>query len=374
MIWAMAVSMSTNSDAELLREYAGKRSEEAFAEIVRRHINLVYSTSLRRVNDPHLAEDVTQSVFFVLAKKAGRISGSTVLAGWLYQTARFISADAIKMKMRRQYHEQAAATLRAESSGDEIWPKISPLLESAMDGLGSRDRNLILLRFFEGLEIGEIATAVGVPANTVSKQLQRALERLRQYFSERGVATPTVAIGPAMTAGAAQQAPAALTAACVGQASGASAITLSLAHGAMSAGSIWMKAIAGLLLGLIVIGAASVGIYLLSSSPPAPPPPPTAAATPVTAPSLTGPLQPVSEKQQQQIRAAIYMLRCYHIGIQNDEWTIAMRTLAEIGSPAVPELVAELDRTSNDRTLRTRIHAPSDRRSACLSRSDPGHQ
>ncbi len=217
----MAVLMSAHSDAELLEEYADTRSEEAFAEIVRRHIKLVYSTSLRRVNDPHLAEDVTQSVFFVLAKKAGKISTSTVLAGWLFQTARFISRDAIKMKMRREQHEQMAASLRAESTVDETWPKISPLLESAMDHLGSGDRDVILLRFFEGLEIGEIARAVGVPANTVSKRLQRAIERLRGYFSDRGVATPAAAIGPAIAMGAAQAAPAALMAACAsGSASG----------------------------------------------------------------------------------------------------------------------------------------------------------
>jgi RNA polymerase sigma factor (sigma-70 family) len=346
----MAVLISAHSDAELLGEYAGTRSEAAFAEIVRRHINLVYSTSLRRVNDPHLAEDVTQSVFFVLAKKAGKISTSTVLAGWLYQTARFISRDAIKMKMRREQHEQIAARLRAESRADETWPKISPLLESAMDDLGSRDRDVILLRFFEGLEIGEIARAVGVPANTVSKRLQRAIERLRRYFSDRGVVTPAAAIGPAIATGAAQAAPAALMAACVGQAPGASTVIAALAKSALSAGSIWVKAAAGLLIGVAAVGATTMAVHSISSSPPAPPP--ASASAPMIAPALAGPLEPVSPDQERQIRVALYTLRHYTVLAQYNEWTKSIRTLVQIGPPAVPELVAELDRTSNDNTLR----------------------
>ena len=79
-----------NDDLALLQEYARCNSEEAFAALVSRHVNLVYSVALRQVRDPHLAEEITQAVFIILARKADSLGGKTILAGWLCRMARYV--------------------------------------------------------------------------------------------------------------------------------------------------------------------------------------------------------------------------------------------------------------------------------------------
>src|SRR5947208_10418421 len=138
-------------DLALLHAFASGASQDACAEIVRRHAGRVYSTALRRTRDPHLAEDITQAVFLVLAKKAKKLKSGTVLAGWLYQCARLVSCDAIKANQRRKFHESAAATMTqtTDERNDATWNEISPKLESALDGLARKDRDAILLRYFK---------------------------------------------------------------------------------------------------------------------------------------------------------------------------------------------------------------------------------
>jgi DNA-directed RNA polymerase specialized sigma24 family protein len=97
-----------NDDMALVREYAASQSEWAFETLVSRHINLVYSAALRRVCDAHLAEEITQAVFIILARKAGSLGNHVVLSGWLYRTAQFAAADALKTQRRRQWREQEA--------------------------------------------------------------------------------------------------------------------------------------------------------------------------------------------------------------------------------------------------------------------------
>ena len=129
-------------DMDLVRQYARCKSEEAFATLVSRHVNLVYSVALRQVRDAHLAEEITQTVFIILARKARSLTSKTVISGWLYRTARYASAKALTMQRRRQHREQEAY-MRAQlnETDSDAWTQIEPVLDTAMAHLGEKDHN-----------------------------------------------------------------------------------------------------------------------------------------------------------------------------------------------------------------------------------------
>src|ERR1700690_1207459 len=135
-------------DIALLRQYAEDNSESAFATLAEKYVNLVYSTALRGAGNAQAAEEITQAVFIILARKARSLSKRTILSGWLYQTTRLTAANFQRGEIRRQKREQEAymqSTLNEPEP--EAWPQIAPLLEAAMTGLSEKDRNAIVLRF-----------------------------------------------------------------------------------------------------------------------------------------------------------------------------------------------------------------------------------
>src|SRR5277367_4869772 len=145
-----------NDDLKLLREFARDNSEAAFAALVSRHVNLVYSVALRQVRDSHLAEEITQAVFIILARKADSLGDKTILPGWLCRTARYASANALTIQRRRQHREQEAymesilTEAANEPPNEETWNQIAPLLDGAMEQLGQKDHDALVLPFFEG--------------------------------------------------------------------------------------------------------------------------------------------------------------------------------------------------------------------------------
>src|SRR5665647_3179192 len=140
--------MQAMDDLTLLREYATRNSEAAFETLVTRRVGFVYAAALRQVRDPHLAEEITQAVFIILAQKAGQISGKTILAGWLFKTTRFAAIAQTRDLVKRQRRE-LEVFMQSEiqsATPDPLWEQMSPLLDEALASLGEKDRQAVLLR------------------------------------------------------------------------------------------------------------------------------------------------------------------------------------------------------------------------------------
>lgn len=200
------------SDPQLLRAYAERRSEAAFAELVRRHIDFVHSAALRMVNDAHLAKDVSQGVFVALAKDAGKLTDHPLLAGWLHRTARNIAAQTIRTDMRRRHREHEAAAMHQHSETDASWEEIAPQLDAALSELAEPDRDAVLLRYFENKPAREMATILGISAEAAQKRVSRAVEKLRENFAKRGVTAGAAGLAGVISTNAVQAAPIGLAA------------------------------------------------------------------------------------------------------------------------------------------------------------------
>src|SRR6185369_9939950 len=204
-------------DAELLSQFARTNSQDAFAELVKRHVNLVYSAALRQVNgDEHLAKDVAQIVFTDLARKAASLArgrdASSPLTGWLYTSAHFAAAKIIRGESRRRDREEKFMREPTNENAPELdWEKIRPTLDDAMHELKEADREAILLRYFENRPFVQVGAKLGLNENAARMRVERALEKLRDIFTKRGIATAT-ALASVISANAVQMAPANLAA------------------------------------------------------------------------------------------------------------------------------------------------------------------
>jgi RNA polymerase sigma factor (sigma-70 family) len=198
--------MTEPDDIELLRQYAVENSEAAFATLVARHVNLVYSTALRSIGNSHSAEEITQAVFIILSRKAKSFPRKTILTGWLHQTTRLTAANFLRTEIRRQHREQKAY-MQSTLGETETWTQIAPLLDDAIARLGDRDRDAILLRYFENKSAREMAAALRVDEPAAQKRVTRAVEKLRAFFAKRGVTLTAAAIAGAVSANSVQAAP-----------------------------------------------------------------------------------------------------------------------------------------------------------------------
>ena len=221
--------MQELDDHALLRAYATRNSETAFETLVSRRVSFVYAAALRQVRDPHLAEEVTQAVFVILARKAGKISDQTVLSGWLFKTTRFTALAQTRASIKRQHQEQEAyMQSKINQTSSPQWEQMWPVLDEALATLRESDRQAVLLRFFENKNLAEVGNQLGTTEDSARKRVSRAVEKLQKFFAKRGMGSSVAIIASAMSACSTQASPALLT---------KSVTEIALAHGTAASGS-----------------------------------------------------------------------------------------------------------------------------------------
>jgi RNA polymerase sigma factor (sigma-70 family) len=232
-------------DRQLIREYAGTHSETAFRTVVTRHLNHVHATAFRLVRDSQMAEDITQAVFILLARKAAGLASGCVVGGWLYRTTRFVAARALRAEQRRRLREQEAFRMQEFSSPDQGWQRLAPLLDEALDQLGDLERNALILRFFQEKPLESVGAELGLSEEAARKRVGRAVEKLRTFFARRGVSISAAALVTALAHHTAEAAPVALgtsvASAAMAHASGVGATLPTLAREVMSAWKRWTR-------------------------------------------------------------------------------------------------------------------------------------
>ena len=203
--------MTTN---ELLQCYVANRSDTAFAELVARHVDLVYSAALRRVNgNAATAQDVTQAVFTELARNAPRLMRHASITGWLYTSTHYLAANAIRAEQRRRTHEQEASAMNQllnTAESDPMWNELRPSLDEAMLQLSAADREAVLLRYFERLPLAQVGAKLGVSELAARKRVERALEKLHSILARRGITSTVAALAILLTERAVASAPSGL--------------------------------------------------------------------------------------------------------------------------------------------------------------------
>jgi len=236
----------TADDSTLLLRYADDHDETAFAELVQRYLNLVYFAALRQVsNDSHSAEDVTQTVFTQLARKAKSLVQHPSLAGWLHTTTRFVASETTRAERRRFVREQEAYSmdnLSNDPDGTANWEQLRPVIDDTLNKLSKSDREVVLLRFFANLPHTEIGQKLNLSENTARMRVDRALEKLRGLLAKRGVTSTAAALSTALANQALASAPAGLA---------ASTTSLALAGAAKTAAAITTTAITGKIISIM---------------------------------------------------------------------------------------------------------------------------
>jgi len=250
------------TDAELLREFVESHNENAFAELVNRHISLVYSAACRATKgDMSAAQDVTQLVFIELARKAVSLKRHPTLAGWLYASVRYVSANLQRSEQRRSAREGEAHTMNEllhTASTDPAWEELRPVLDDALHELSEHDRDAVLLRFFESKNLREVGEALCLTENAARMRVDRALEKLRKALARRGINSTSSALTATLAAGLVAAPP---TLAAAVTTSALAATTVSAASTSTLFGIMTMTKLKITAVTALVVAAVSVSIW-----------------------------------------------------------------------------------------------------------------
>lgn len=264
--------MADTPDSHLLEQFVRNSSEDAFKELVQRHIGLVHSVALRHTTNPQHAEDITQAVFIILARKADKLHRKTVLAGWLYRTAQLTAANWQRTESRRIHREQEAfmQSQLEDPANDNLWRELSPQLDQAMASLGTIERDALVLRYFQNKRLVEVGESLGLTENAAQKRIRHALEKLQKFFTRRGVNSTATSIAESISIHSIQAAPIGLAkgvaATALAKGAIASASTLTLIKGALKIMA-WAKAKNAIVAGAFVLLAVGTASILLKELP-----------------------------------------------------------------------------------------------------------
>jgi RNA polymerase sigma factor (sigma-70 family) len=250
----------SDTDLQLLARYTQNRAEDAFAELVRRHLDLVFSAALRQVRSPQLAEEVAQSAFTDLVRQAHHLAPDTILTAWLYQVTRRTAIDVVRRESRRQHREQVACELNAMNTAATEWTHIEPLLDEAMHALEEADRTAVLLRYFENKSLREVGQTLGTNEDAARKRVSRAIERLRQFLAKRGITVGASGLSIAISANAVQAAPAGL-AITISTAAALAGTTIATTATATATKAIAMTTLQKTIITVTIATAVSTGLY-----------------------------------------------------------------------------------------------------------------
>lgn len=205
---------------ELLADYVHNGSETAFRDLVAQYINFVYSTALRLVNgDTLLAQDVAQTVFVNLARKAASLSDQVSLGGWLHEHTFHVATKASRAEGRRRAREQEAMERSMlENNPGQSLAQVRPILDEALRKLDKQDRDSILLRFFEQRDFRSVGEVLGTSEDAARMRVNRALDKLSLLLKQHGFTLSAAALATALATEAATAAPAGLAATVAGTA------------------------------------------------------------------------------------------------------------------------------------------------------------
>jgi len=213
-ISAATLGCTMPSDLELLQRYVDAGSQDAFGELVRRHVDLVYSAALRRVGlDAHLAEDVTQDVFAELARRSAKLLDRQALEGWLYTTSRFKAVDVVRRASRRRIRETLLMNAnQMVDAAEPDWEQLRPVIDEALDSLGKADGEVLILRYFRNRSFADLARTLSLSEDAARMRSARALERLKAALAKRGIKSTAEALGLILANSAVAAAPFSLAA------------------------------------------------------------------------------------------------------------------------------------------------------------------
>ena len=203
--------MQTLTDAELMEAYSSRQDEGAFGELMRRHGAMVYRACHRLLKDAHEAEDASQAVFVVLARKAGGLRKGD-LAAWLYRVAHLVAAETVRKRMHRAKREESYAVDEAIqtdgfAASDVVDPAPLGLVDAALLSLPERCREAVILRYLQNHSEAEAAQRAGCAVGTLSARASRGIAKLRQRLAKRGVTLGGVALAGLLTSEASAAVP-----------------------------------------------------------------------------------------------------------------------------------------------------------------------